>query len=300
MEIMLKEELLKLQNGTEITLPLLIKEYTTGTTKNGSPYFSGVAESRGSVPFKVWSGGVYEKLNTTSYRGKVVLCEATVNIYNGTFALILNTVNSIEGYSAVDFLDTPYDTESLYDKLMSLLKANVSETGYSLYEEILSNYLERFKVEVAAVNYHDNFVSGLLAHTYKMCVVLNYSLKMYKTIAESIDKDLIFLAVALHDIGKTVEYSNGSLSEVSYAGHHVAGVEAIVLHRGKIIANYGEKWYYRLLSVITQHHGEFGETPRTVEAVIVHNIDMFESQMQLMNQSLPIKEYTQIGKFKVT
>ena len=299
MEIMLKEEITKLQNGTEITLPLLIKEYTTGTTKNGSPYFSGVAESKGSIPFKVWSGSVYEKMNTTSYRGKVVLCEATVNIYNGTFALILNTVKSIEGYSAVDFLDTPYDTESFYNKLMSLMKANVSEIGYSLYEEILSEYLERFKVEVAAVNYHDNFVGGLLAHTYKMCVVLNYSLKMYKTIAESVDKDLIFLAVALHDIGGTVEYSNGSLSEVSYAGHHVAGVEAIVLHRGKIIATYGEKWYYRLLSVITQHHGEFGETPRTVEAVIVHNIDMFESQMQLMNQSLPIKEYTQIGKFKV-
>lgn len=297
--IITKEEIMKKENGELITLPLLIKDYTTATTKTGSPYFNGTGESKGQILFKVWSGELYDKMLNTSYRGKVINCTAKVNIYNGITSLVLEGVEE-SNVSATELQDTPYNSESLWGKLTGVLRKEMSDNAYGIYNTIMEDYEEDFKYEVAALKNHDNFVGGLLAHTYKMVVVLNFSLKMYKGIYEGIDTDLLYLAVALHDIGKVKEYSNGAPSEINFASHHITGVEIIATHKDLIISKFGEQWYYRLLSVITQHHGEWGEPPRTVEALIVHNIDYYESQMQLINQALPLTDKTQIGKFKVS
>lgn len=296
--IITKDEILKKVNGESLKLSLLIKDYSSAVTKTGSPYFNGIAESKGTIPFKVWSGELYDRMAQVSYKGVVVDCTAEVNYYGNQISLILKDIKESE-VSALELQETPYDSEALWLKLNGVLQKNMSEKAYEIFQKIITPYEDLFKVEVAASKMHDNFVGGLLAHSYKMVVVLNYALKMYKPIAETLDSDLLYLAVALHDVGKVREYSNGALSEISFAGHHITGVEIISAQRDLIIGVFGEEWYYRLLSVITQHHGEFGEMPRTVEALLVHNIDMFESQMQLLSQNFPLGDYTQVGKFRI-
>lgn len=294
--IITKNQILGMSNGEILTLPLLIKDYSESLTKTGMPYFNGVCEAKGVLPFKVWSGEVFNRLKAESYRGLVLECKVEVNVYNSQLSLIIKDFKE-STISPVELSETPYGTESIYQKFNTLLKKNMSEDGYSVLQNILNPWSESFKVEVASSSNHDNFVSGLLAHTYKMLVVLGYSLKIYKNIAEVANKDLLFMAVTLHDIGKVREYHNGGRSELFFAGHHAMGVDMVAFNREKIISTFGDEFYYRLLSVITQHHGQFGEPPRTLEAYLVHVIDMFESRMQMLNQNLPIQGQVRIDGF---
>lgn len=298
MKIVPKEELIKLLNGEEVEITVLIKDYTVGNTKNGGKYLNGSCESKGVIPFKVWSGGTLDEMLNKSYRGKVVDCKADINIYNGSFGLILKEIKE-SNVSPLELAEKPYDSEAMWKRLNKILKDNMSDVGYTTACKVLEEVEEPFKSEVAAVSFHDNVFGGLLAHCYKMCLVLGYSLKMYKNIGNSCDKDLLYFGVLLHDIGKIKEYSNGSRSEVYFGGHTAFGVEYVSSFKDQFLLQYGEEWYYRLISIISQHHGEFGEAPRTKEALFIHYIDMFESKVQMLNQTLPIEDQVYIDKFRI-
>ena len=41
-----------------------------------------------------------------------------------------------------------------------------------------------------------------------------------------------------------------------------------------------------MCSIVEQHHGEFEESPRTIEAYVIHLIDKFESDLQYLDQTL--------------
>jgi 3'-5' exoribonuclease len=78
-------------------------------------------------------------------------------------------------------------------------------------------------------------------------------------------------------------------------------------HKEDIIEVFGEEGYYRILSVIQQHHGEFSESCHTLESYIVHKADMLEAQMAKLNKDLADTGYTipedglkiEFGKYKV-
>jgi len=69
----------------------------------------------------------------------------------------------------------------------------------------------------------------------------------------------------------------------------------------KFIEPLGEEFYYRLQAIIQQHHGEFGEPCHTVEAYIVHLVDMFESRVQMLEESLPFSGSLSVefGKYRL-
>lgn len=64
------------------------------------------------------------------------------------------------------------------------------------------------------------------------------------------------------------------------------GIEFLRSHQDKIVDNLGTETYFRLHSVITQHHGEYGDRPRTIEAYIVHKADSLEAVMTQLEESL--------------
>lgn len=293
------EEVKKLGDGSPFDcLIVLIKDYSVATTKTGNKYISGTCLSEDQFGFKIWDGVLTKMFSEVSHRSKLFKVAGKTDYYGGNFSIVISEVVEQEG-NPLEFMEKVYDKDLLWTKLNKILSDNMSNQGYQLFNEIISPYKEDFMLEVAAISFHDNFLSGLLAHTYKMCAILHISLKLYNEMMKSCDKDLLFLACAIHDIGKIKEYKYGARSEISYAVHTTLGVEIISGFKSKIVESYGEKWYYRLLSVVTQHHGEFGDNPRTVEAYIIHLVDYFESQMQLINQNLPLDGVKSIGKFKV-
>ena len=249
-----------------------------------------------TIPFKVWSSTVgdslYAKMSggESLFKGSICYVEGKVDRYGGNFSLVLNDGRVIDGEDVglkeSDFLEDVYDVGAFWQSLMGVLKKNCSEKAVTMFERVISEVKERFMTEFAAVWHHDNCKAGLLAHTTKV-VRMASLIRMYPEITKKISPDVLFIGCALHDIGKVYEYGLGAVTdEGKVLSHHTFGVLFCASHKKDIVEALGRDGYRLLLSIIEQHHGEYGERPRTVAAYVVYRLDMLESVLTSVNTLL--------------
>lgn len=288
--MLVKKDLDKMSDGQLFETVALIKGYDVKPTKTGGKFIGGCLEIKGSVDFKVWAGSLLDDMEKYDYSDTICKISGKVNEYNGLKSLVLNDIKALdEGtYDQSDFFEDKYDVEAYWNGLVNLIKKNSSLESFEIFSEVMSyeGLSKRFKVEFAARGHHDAVKTGLLAHTYKVTYIMSRVLKLYPTICSTLDTDVLVLGSALHDIGKVYEYTNGVIKDNGLlVSHHTFGVEILSKYKEFIISKKSEEFYYRLLAIIEQHHGEFEETPRTIEAMIVHLVDNIESRMQIINET---------------
>ena len=316
-----KEEILGLVDKETVSGVCIIQSYEEGITKKGSPFYNGILKATGNVDFKVWSGSLFDELKEYDYRTQPVYIVAEVNVWNNSKSLILKEVHAINPDELgidITLLDpTSYDLDANEKEFYALMKSNLSEGAFELFKKIYSRIRPKFRKEYAAVTIHDAQRGGLLAHTLKMLRILDLCWEQYSNISTNLNKDIVYLGLAIHDMGKIVEYSDGSRTDIAYATHNFLGQEILFEFKKDIIEGFevtmkpvndikfieplGVDFYYRLQAIIQQHHGEFGEPCHTVESYIVHLVDMFESRMQILEESLPFTGSLNIdfGKYRV-
>lgn len=285
-----KKDLDKMVDGQSFETIAVVKSYDIKVAKNGKKYLDGLLEAKGTIPFKVWAGSLFDDMSACDYGDTKCNVRGKVNEYNGAKSLVLSDVKALGeqgAYDPEDFFETKYNISAYWDGLCNLVAKHTSEKGYKIFEKVLSGINDRFKVEFAARGHHDAVMGGLLAHTYKVTNIMARVLKLYPTLDSKMDKDLLIVGSALHDIGKVYEYTNGSIiGNGLLVSHHTFGVEIITVMKDEIIELKSEEFYYRLLAIIEQHHGEFEETPRTIEAYLVHLADLIESKYEAISESL--------------
>ena len=298
--ILSKKDLVKKNDGEYVRGVVFIRNYTKQPTRNGGVYLAGNLSCVGDMQFKVWSGNsCFDEMSNKDLQGKICLVSGNVNVYNGSYSLILNSCEVIDsGFSELDFYEEKYNVDKWYGHLVKDLKKNVSDEAFEIFNLIMSDKeVENcFLNEFAAVHHHDNCKSGLLAHTVKVVRIMTI-LQIYPEISNRVTPDVLFLGAALHDIGKIMEYDKGCVSPMGKRVSHLTwGIILLDTYRSKIIELKGEEFYYDLLSIISQHHGDYGERPRTLGALIVHFIDCLESNLSSLNQSLEgVEKDTQIS-----
>lgn len=276
-----------------ITGIALITDVKHDTTKAGSDYINVTFQSKGIIPVKVWGNSdAYKVMNENDFTGKIVRYTGKVNHFNGSDSIVLNTVSEYFGAEGLniaenDFFDSKYDAEAIYTSLHKILEANCDKETVSIFDSIMAEYKYRFLTEFAAHSHHDNVKSGLIAHTFKVTRLVQ-NIAMYPELLNRKDrKNILFLGAALHDIGKIFEYTYGSVvGNGQIVSHHTFGVEILFKHKQEIVNVKGEEFYYRLCAVIEQHHGEWAERPRTIEAYIIHLFDNVDASLTLIDQSL--------------
>lgn len=296
MSILVRDELIKKSDGEFVKGFVLIKAYTKQPTKTGGSYIGGSLEAKGSMQFKVWSNAdCFDDMDKYDYQERVCFVSGKVNVYMGAYSLVLETCRVVdeesEGVSKSEFYEEKYSATAFWNNLMGTVKKNTTEDGFSIVEEVLNESVrERFCEEFAAVGHHDNCRSGLLAHTAKAIKIATV-LKMYPSIMERVSSDLLFVSMAIHDVGKIREYNNGVISsEGKFISHNISGIMILEEHKERIIELKGESFYIELCSIVATHHGEYGEVPRTIASYIVHLIDCFESNLTSVNQLLEVTE----------
>lgn len=295
-EVLKKETLDNASDRFGINGVCLVQTYTKQPTKNGGSFVGGtLSVPDGVVQFKAWSNSrAYEQFTSSDLKGKIVGMYGEVNLYNGTKSIIVSDVDVLSesaleeiGLSVEDFMYSKYNVDSYYDKFVSVMKKNLSEDALKVFSAIMDKYGVRFKSEFAAIYHHDACRGGLLAHSLKVCQVASI-VSLYPNILNWVGKDLLYLGCALHDIGKISEYNMGDISEEGKVlSHLISGALMIATEFGDLISNtMGERFFYELLSVVSCHHGEVGEPPRTVAAYVVHLIDKIEAVMTGLNTQL--------------
>lgn len=301
-----KEEILSKVDGANVAGVTFLRSLSVGTTKSGGTYSFGSLAAGGDVDYKIWSGSTNDYVVKENLTNVLVNITGTVNVWSGTTSVIIKTINvlSKEELDSIDISAlsiTKYDLDESEKEFYKLLKSNLSENGLTLFRTVYDDIRVKFRSEFAAVKIHDAYPGGLLAHTRKMLKILDFIWNTYPNISSSISKDLAFIGIAFHDMGKILEYENGSLSDIHWATHNFLGQEILFGYKDKVIELFDREFYYRLQSIIMQHHGEFGEPCHTVEAYLVHLVDMFESRIEILEESLPFTGELRVefGKYRL-
>lgn len=241
----------------------------------------------GTAEFKIWEERTFAVVRD---KGPGIYdVEVEGSEYNGIYL----TVRRIQPTSNPDWIKSDFlptipreQLTQLWQKVRPRLQAQgVTDQAWQLLEAMLADpQLEgRYVIEGAAIYYHDNRVGGLLNHTGKMLNILAAVLENLPALQAS--ADLLFLGIALHDLGKVFEYRDLGLGEYWYANHRIRGIEFIAGYKDEIITTYDEAFYRQLQTIIMGHHGDYGDRPTTVAAGIVHYIDTLESQTTSMLES---------------
>lgn len=316
-----KEEILQQADKELVKGISILSSYSPQTAKNGKEYYNGTLKAQGNLEFKVWGGTLFDQLKEEDYTGIPVYVEAEVNVWNDTKSLILKKVVAIDvadlGIDITPLDPTKYDIAANEKEFYSLLKEELSPNGFELFKRIYNRIRKEFRSEYAAVKIHDAYRGGLLAHTLKMLKVLQFIWNTYPNIRENMNKDLVFIGLAVHDMGKIVEYNNGTRTDIAFATHNFLGQEILFEFKKDIVEGFeatikgseetlsvepfGNDFYYRLQAIIQQHHGEFGEPCHTTESYLVHLVDMFESRVEIFEESLPFTGSLSIdfGKYRL-
>ena len=233
-----------------------------------------------TYPFRIWEKDIYSIV--LEYGPGIYDAETVGSDFNGPYL----TVKGIDLYPGSDFSRNDFMggiprsqlMEGLDDIRQRLTQVGVTETCWQLVNLALAHPAldGRFLIEGAATRHHDNIIGGLAHHTTKMLRILSALIENNPELQAS--ADLLTFSIFMHDVGKVFEYRDLDVSEFWFANHRVRGSEFLAAIKDEILSRYDESFYRQVQSVIAGHHGPYGDRPTTVAAVLVHYIDLLESQ----------------------
>lgn len=294
MSVLQPIDLLNVSEGQKVSGLILVQSHTKKPegTESKAP-LSGIAHYKGrNMAFKVWDAQLQRLFNLNDLSGSILAVDASVSKYNDNLELTLNRINLDHGVTNPSLFYRSVNVEEVFAQFVEFVNTNLSPNALGILSHIFTseNLYEPFKYAWAASSMHDAQVGGLMNHTLKM-------LRLAKTLCENDPrleqaKDLLYLSIIFHDIGKIREIGQGgTYTSISFVTHRILGVELLSRYRNMIIEAMGELFYYHLLAVVQQHHGEFGEPPTTIWSQIVHMIDHLEALTTGLMDKLEAKEY---------
>lgn len=272
-----------------------LQGFRTAPKKGNGEYGVGNCYTRGGelLEYKIWDEPLIkqmEQLVEQMGQGFYIAFKAVGNIYQGKFSLsvIGLSVPQQDGFNIADYIPTRLSVPELMTTVNQILGTKVTDKGRGIVQKILTGETaQRFVSEFAGKSMHDAEPIGLLNHTTKMMQILDLVMMQHNNFGLTQDGvDLMYVGVLIHDIGKIRELKDGLYTDISVATHRGLGAEMIFALRTDIIKEYGEMWYYNLLSIILQHHGQHEERPRTVYAYIAHQVDNFESRLTIIDEKV--------------
>lgn len=267
---------------------MLLKCFSKGITSSGNPKYTGTLICFGEIKFNVWSNSkaynYFENLGT-DFQPRVVWIHYSITKYGLVVKEIMNAMGDPD-----DYIDHKYDPEGKINEFLSVLgESNITDNALTVIKTVLhldqkDSVYERITKEYAAAVHHDSCPTGLLAHMTKCIRLYNGVKGAYAFLKDEKTNDLMVISLALHDLGKIYEMYDGVYMNTSYVTHRALGYEHLTYHKSIITELYGIEFFYMLASVLLQHHGEYGEAPKTVYALLAHLIDNMEAQLTSLDE----------------
>ena len=293
------KKLMDYQVGEPVDLFLLIKQSTKGITQQGSPFMSLILQDKsGDIESKLWdTGEEHEKLYAAS---TIVKVGGELHEYRGKNQLRIKSIRPVkedEGISISDLVPSAEKSkEVLYEELLQYFFEMKNPHIQRITRHLLKKHQAAFLVYPAATRNHHDYVSGLIDHVVSM-------LKLGKAIAElypTLNKDLLYAGIILHDIGKVIELSGPVGTQYTIEGNLLGHITIMVNEISKAADELeitGEE-VMLLQHMVLSHHGkeEWGspKRPMLMEAEVLHYIDNIDAKMNMLNRAL---SKTEKGEF---
>ena len=277
--------------GDTIDLHLFIKNAIKGTASNGKPFLSLIFQDKsGEIEAKLWD--VKPEDEQIYVPEAIVRVTGDVQSYKGKLQLRIRAIRLKYDNEAVnigDLLPTaPIGKDEMADTITKYIFEMTNPNIQRITRHLVKKYSKEFFEYPAATKNHHEFFSGLAYHVVSM-------LDLAKAIAElypSLNKDLLYAGVILHDLGKVMELSGPIATTYTVEGNLLGHITIMVNEIGKVAEelNIQGEEILILQHIVLSHHGkaEWGspKPPLVKEAEILHHIDNLDAKMNMMDRAL--------------
>lgn len=278
-------------------LDVLVVERRVGTAKNGRLYADlTVRDSEdGVLKCKLWSYS--DKHTEFTATGKVVSISGEVSIYNGDLQGVLTQIAPSDKDPDEFAKRTRFSIDTMWANVMSIVTSFDEPLTQYIAKELLSFLEPTFIRSPAARGVHHAWYGGLLEHTVSMSMMAFPIVAHYQTSygKEKLSRDKVLFGVLMHDLGKVFEY------DCTTPAFKKTGNGILVGHIARcaiMVNDFATKWWFlqeeadrdeesfeaerdHLIHLVLSHHGTnaFGSpvVPSSLEAIIVHQLDMLDS-----------------------
>ncbi|SIT90888.1 3'-5' exoribonuclease YhaM [Edaphobacillus lindanitolerans] len=277
--------------GDRVETFLLIKQATKGTTNQGSPFMTLILQDKtGDIEAKLWDAK--EEQEQIYQPASIVRVGGEIQDYRGRTQLRIKSIRPAKADEPVQISDlvpsAKKSKDELYEELSPFIFEIANPNIQRITRHLLKKHREAFLVYPAATKNHHDYVSGLIDHVVSM-------LKLGKAIASlypSLNKDLLYSGIILHDVGKVLELS-GPVGTVYTVEGNLLGHISIMVNEIAMAASelgiQGEE-VMLLQHMVLSHHGkeEWGspKKPMLKEAEILHYIDNIDAKMNMLDRAL--------------
>ncbi len=274
----------QLQPGDELINEIfLMSDVVRRKTRDGRPFVLCTLRDRsGQINGVYWD--IPDYVDAFLRPGIAILVSGQVNNYKNALQVNMTDVNVANSVDASDLLPASRrPKEEMISDLREIIDG-LSEPWKSLVASLLldDTFLSQYASAPAARVMHHAYIGGLIEHTLTMAAIADYLSGIYPYI----DRDLLLSGVLLHDMGKTTEYAIddefGFTEDGRLVGHIVLSI--VTVEKAAEALNFPEDKLRQLTHLLASHHGtyEWGSPviPKTVEAVLLHQIDLLDSRVQ--------------------
>ncbi len=273
-----------LQPGQEIAQePFLVHDVARRKTRDGRPFVLATLKDRtGQLGGVFWD--VPPGIDAWLRPGLVVLVTGKVNSYRDALQIAMTDMAEASDVDLADFLPA---SERPKAEMVAELESQIAALNAPWRDLVHRMLLEppnadRFASAPAARGMHHAYIGGLLEHSLSMAALARTMATHYPYINE----DLLVSGALLHDLGKIEEFALADSFEYTEDGRLVGHiVRAIVMAEQAAAAlDFPEEMRRQLVHLIASHHGthEWGSpvVPKTIEAVVLHQLDLLDSRVQ--------------------
>ena len=282
-----------LQKGMSVSSETFaVQEYEKGTTKDGKPFYKlMLVDKSGTIAGQIWSDHFPSVDQKALQPGNVVMVDANVDEFKGKLQLNIMKLTRVDEMVLEEYVEaSDFDLDVLWKDLMKHIEDMKNESLKKFLHSIFSDkeLAAKYKVQPAAENIHHSFRGGLLEHVVEMLELSDVFRKFYK----EPNYDLVTTGIILHDIGKLFELKIVGMvvqktTEGYLLGHLVKSFEFLT-EKAKGILD--DETVLNLKHIVLAHHGtlEYGSPvlPSTIEAAIVHSVDMASSKVRIYQKVL--------------
>ncbi|MBU8915663.1 3'-5' exoribonuclease YhaM [Neobacillus sp. 114] len=277
--------------GEQIELYLLIKTSTKGIASNGKPFLTLILQDQsGDIEAKLWDANEEDEKMYAAQT--IVKIQGDVQNYRGKSQLKIRQIRRTGPADAVkleDFLETaPLSQDEMVSKLTQYIFDMKNPNIQRITRHLIKKHQKAFLEYPAATKNHHEFVSGLAYHVVSMLDLAKAISGLYP----SLDRDLLYAGIILHDMGKVMELSGPISTVYTLEGNLLGHITIMINEIGKAAEELGINGEEVLIlqHLVLSHHGkaEWGspKPPLVKEAEILHYIDNLDAKMNMLDRAL--------------
>ncbi|MEP9407909.1 3'-5' exoribonuclease YhaM [Peribacillus frigoritolerans] len=285
--------------GEVVDIYMYIKTSTKAVASNGKPFLTLIlCDKTGEIEAKLWD--VSEADEKTYSAEATVKVQGEVQNYRGRSQLKIRNIritSDTDGVTKADLIQTaPLSQEEMMETITQYIFEMRNPNIQRVTRHLIKKYQNEFLTFPAATKNHHEYMSGLAYHVVSMLGLA----KAISTLYPSLNKDLLYAGVILHDLGKVHELSGPVSTVYTVEGNLLGHITIMVNEVGKAAEELGieAEEIMILKHLILSHHGkaEWGspKPPMVREAEVLHYIDNMDAKINMMDRAL---EKVKSGEF---